>query len=95
MCLLDAVDSGSRWFLNPVVWPALTGIAGVIIGGLITFAAKFGLAIWTEKRDLAKELKTQADLLRQAARLVSADFTSCISQIERTMELRNLLKVCR
>jgi hypothetical protein len=86
--LPGAVDTAAPWFLNPVVLPALTGIGGVIIGGLITSVTNFGLAIWKEKRNLAKESKAQADLLRQAARLVSADFTSYISQIKRTIELR-------
>ena len=71
---------------HPSVWltlsPAIFGLVGVIIGGLITSGTSYWLETRKDKREQEKESRIRAATLRQAARLVDEEFWLALGEIQ-------------
>jgi hypothetical protein len=61
--------------IDPTILPALFGLIGVIVGGLITAGVTFLIEEKRASRDETKERRKRLTDLKQAARLVHEDFT--------------------
>ena len=75
---------------HPSVWltlsPAIFGLVGVIIGGLITSGTSYWLETRKDKREQEKESRIRAATLRQAARLIDEEFTTALHAIQFSVE---------
>jgi hypothetical protein len=63
------------------ILPALFGLIGVIVGGLITAASSYLLERRREEREHNRERRGQAALLRQASRLIDEELSTAINSI--------------
>ena len=77
------MDHPSAW---STLLPAIFGLVGVIIGGLITSGTSYWLETHKEKREREKESRIRAATLRQAARLVDEEFFIALSLIQFLVE---------
>ena len=79
------MDHPSAWF---TILLAILPLAGVLIGGLITFGTSYWLEARKEKRKREKESRLRAAAFRQAARLVDGEFRTAASLIRVAVESR-------
>src|SRR5947208_2835144 len=62
------------WYLSPGFLPALYGLIGVIIGGLITAGSSYLLDRKREQRERDKEERDRMREVKRAARLIDGEF---------------------
>jgi hypothetical protein len=66
--------------------PALIGLAGVLIGGVITAGANYVIAVRKERADEKKDARTHQAEIRKALRLVIRELTVAMAHVQMTIE---------
>jgi hypothetical protein len=64
------------------ILPAVFGLLGVILGGVIASGSSYWLETRRERREREKDSRARAASLRQAARLIDEEFLTAISCIQ-------------
>jgi hypothetical protein len=72
--------------IDPILLPAVFGLIGVIIGGLITGGVTYLIEERRADRDETKERRKRLAYLKQAARLVHEDFVWASASVDFAVE---------
>ena len=85
-----AMNSPSPWYLNPLFLTPIFGLAGAVIGGLITFLSPYFIESKRIERERLREECEHSAALRQAARLVQVDLANVAATLNAAVEAGKL-----
>jgi hypothetical protein len=72
--------------LIPAVVAAFFGLAGVVVGGVITFASSYFVESQKAARELKREERTRLATLRLAARIVHGEIADALADVQVTVD---------